>query len=52
MESLKNMQMLWKKEVYIIKILNLSFEELLIIFRRKLKDENDMKKLEEIKDKI
>ena len=41
-----------KKEIYIIKILDLTFEELLIIFRRKLKDENDMKKLEEIKDKI
>ena len=41
-----------KKEIKVIKILDLTFEELFIIFRRKLKNEEDMKKLEEIKDKI
>ena len=41
-----------KEEINIIKILELTFEELFIIFRRKLKDKEDMKKLEEIKDKI
>ena len=41
-----------KEEIYAIKILELTFEELFIIFRRKLNDTEDMKKLEEIKDKI
>ena len=41
-----------KKEMKVIKILELTFEELFIIFRRKLNDPNDMNKLEEIKDKI
>ena len=40
------------KEINVIKILELTFEELFIIFRRKLKDKEDMKKLEEMKDKI
>jgi len=40
------------KEINVIKILELTFEELFIIFRRKLKDPEDMKKLEEIKAKI
>ena len=41
-----------KKEMKVIKILELTFEELFIIFRRKLNDPDDMNKLEEIKDKI
>ena len=41
-----------KEEIYAIRILELTFEELFIIFRRKLNDTEDMKKLEEIKDKI
>ena len=41
-----------KKEMKLIKILELTFEELFIIFRRKLNDPNDIIKLEEIKDKI
>ena len=41
-----------KEEINVIKILELTFEELFIIFRRKLKNKEDMKKLEEIKDKI
>ena len=41
-----------KKERNVIKILELTFEELLIIFRRKLNDSDDLKKLEDIKDKI
>ena len=41
-----------KKERNVIKILELTFEELFIIFRRKLNDSEDMKKLEEIKNKI
>ena len=41
-----------KEEINIIKILELTFEELFIIFRRKLNDKEDMKKLEEMKDKI
>ena len=41
-----------KKETKVIKILELTLEELFIIFRRKLKDKEDMKKLEEMKDKI
>ena len=41
-----------KKEIKVIKILDLTFEELFIIFRRKLNDPNDIIKLEEIKDKI
>ena len=41
-----------KKEINIIKILELTFEELFIIFRRKLEEKDDMKKLEEIKEKI
>ena len=41
-----------KKERNVIKILELSFEELFIIFRRKLDDSKDLKKLEEIKNKI
>ena len=40
------------KEINVIKILELTFEELFIIFRRKLKDPEDMEKLEEIKAKI
>ena len=36
----------------LIKILELTFEELFIIFRRKLNGPGDMNKLEEIKDKI
>ena len=41
-----------KEEIYAIRILELTFEELFIIFRRKLNAIEDMKKLEEIKDKI
>jgi len=41
-----------KKEINIIKILDLTFEELFIIFRRKLNVFGDRKKIEEIKDKI
>jgi hypothetical protein len=41
-----------QKEINVIKILELTFEELFIIFRRKLNDKEDMKKLEEMKDKI
>jgi len=41
-----------KKEINVIKILELTFEELFIIFRRRLNDEEDMKRLEEMKDKI
>jgi len=41
-----------KEEISAIKILELTYEELFIIFRRKLNDTEDMKKLEEIKDKI
>ena len=41
-----------KEEINVIKILELTFEELFIIFRRKLNDKEDMKKLEEMKDKI
>ena len=41
-----------KKEIKVIKILELTFEELFIIFRRKLNHPNDIIKLEEIKDKI
>ena len=40
------------KEINVIKILELTFEELLIIYRRSLKDPEDMKKLEEFKSKI
>ena len=41
-----------KKERNVIKILELTFEELFIIFRRKLNNSEDLKKLEEIKNKI
>lgn len=41
-----------KKEINVIKILNLTFEELFIIFRRKLNISKDIRKIEEIKDKI
>ena len=41
-----------KKERNVIKILELTFEELFIIFRRKLNNSKDRKKLEEIKNKI
>ena len=41
-----------KKERSVIKILELTFEELFIIFRRKLNNSKDRKKLEEIKNKI
>ena len=41
-----------KKERNVIKILELTFEELFIIFRRKLNDSEDLKKLEKIKNKI
>ena len=41
-----------KKEIKVIKILDLTFEELFIIFRRKLNLPLDSKKLEKIKDKI
>ena len=41
-----------KKERNVIKILELTLEELLIIFRRKLNDPKDIKKLKEIKYKI
>ena len=41
-----------KKEMKVIKILELTFEELFIIFRRKLNVPNDIIKLEEIKAKI
>ena len=41
-----------KKEINIIKILELTFEELFIIFRRKLNDPEDIEKLKEIKNKI
>ena len=41
-----------KKEIKVIKILELTFEELFIIFRRKLNLPLDSKKLEKIKDKI
>ena len=40
------------KEINIIKILELTFEELFIIYRRTLKDPDDIEKLEEIKAKI
>ena len=40
------------KEINVIKILELTFEELLIIYRRSLKDPEDMKKFEGIKAKI
>ena len=40
------------KEKNVIKILELTFEELLILYRRSLKDPEDMKKLEEFKSKI
>ena len=40
------------KEIKVIKILELAFEELLIIYRRTLKDPEDMEKLEKIKTKI
>ena len=40
------------KEKNVIKILELTFEELFIIFRRKLNNSKDRKKLEEIKNKI
>ena len=41
-----------KIEKKVIKILDLTFKELFIIFRRKLEDENDKKKLEKIKKEI
>ena len=41
-----------KKERNVIKILELTFEELFIIFRRKLINSEDLKKLDEIKNKI
>jgi len=41
-----------KEEINVIKILELTFEELFIIFRRKLNDPEDMRKLEEMKDKL
>ena len=41
-----------KKEIKVIKILELTYEELFIIFRRKLNDPEDMEKLKEIKNKI
>ena len=41
-----------KREIKVIKILELTFEELFIIFRRKLNVPNDIIKLEEIKAKI
>ena len=41
-----------KKERSVIKILELTFEELFIIFRRKLNNSEDSKKLEDIKNKI
>ena len=41
-----------KKERNVIKIFELTFEELFIIFRRKLNHFEDLKKLEEIKNKI
>jgi len=41
-----------KKERNVIKIFELTFEELFIIFRRKLNDSEDLKKLDEIKYKI
>ena len=40
------------KEINVIKILELTFEELLILYRSSLKDPEDMKKFEEIKAKI
>ena len=40
------------KEINVIKILELTFEELYIIYRNKLKEPEDMEKLEEIKAKI
>ena len=40
------------KEINVIKILELTFEELFIIYRRTLKDPDDIEKLEEIKAKI
>ena len=40
------------KEINVIKILELTFEELLILYRRSLKDPEDMKKFEGIKAKI
>ena len=41
-----------KKEINVIKILELTFEELFIIYRRKLNGPEDMEELEEIKAKI
>ena len=40
------------KEINVIKILELTFEELFIIYRRKINSPEDMEKLEEIKAKI
>ena len=40
------------KEMNVMKILELTYEELFIIFRRKLNNPKDMEKLEEIKNKI
>ena len=40
------------KEKNVIKILELTYDELFIIYRIKLKKPEDLKKLEEIKDKI
>jgi hypothetical protein len=41
-----------QKEINVIKILELTFEELFIIYRRKLKAPEDKEELEKIKDKI
>ena len=53
-ENRKIIEKIYKenKEINVIKILELTFEELFIIFRRKLNDPEDMKRLEEMKDKI
>ena len=41
-----------KKEIKVIKILELTFEELFIIFRRKLNDKEDRKKIKDISKKV
>ena len=53
-ENKKIIEKIYKenKEIKVIKILELTFEELFIIFRRKLNDPEDKEELEKIKHKI
>ena len=53
-ENKKIIEKIYKenKEKNVIKILELTFKELLILYRRSLKDPEDMKQLEEFKSKI